>query len=85
VTVAAVTGQSGNYAASFTPTATGHWRLALSCTHSGYTYRWTEEVEVVTAAQADPAGALSGGSRTLVILTDEINPETGYRQVEIVR
>lgn len=54
VTVAAVSGQSGDYSATFTPTAVGRWKLNVSCLHSGTTYRWEEVFDVVTAAEANP-------------------------------
>jgi hypothetical protein len=73
---------NGRYEWAFTPSVDGNHSAVLVGSVSGDV---PINVQVVTAAQADPAGALSGGSRTLVILTDEINPETGYRQVEIVR
>lgn len=72
VTVAAIAGQSGRYGATFTPSATGLWAVEIECTHAGQTYRWSEDVEVVTAAQADPAAALAAATLTHVSPYDAI-------------
>lgn len=65
ITVAEVSGDAGTYAASFTPASVGQYALKLSIVQSGKTYRFSEAFEVVTAAQADPAAALSGVSVTV--------------------
>jgi len=62
VTVTTDSAITGEYPISFTPTAVGRWKVRVSCTHNGHTYRWEEVYDVITAAQADPAAALADAS-----------------------
>jgi hypothetical protein len=69
-TVAAVSGQSGDYAVTVPAnglSVAGLWRVNASCLHSdGVTYRFGWNVQVKTAAQADPVAYLAGASVELV-------------------
>lgn len=56
---------SGFYVATFTPSAVGTWLAAATYPANGTTRDITGTYEVVTAAQADPAAALSGSTITV--------------------
>lgn len=75
VTIATVSGQSGDYGATFTPTAVGRWKLKVTCAHNGYTYRWEETLDVLTPAQADPAAALASTVSAVETIAGRITPE----------
>ena len=64
---------SGTYRIAFTPTVVGVWHVTWSCSVDGETVRYEETVQVVTAAQRDPAAYLA--SQNLTIATP--SPDSG--------
>jgi hypothetical protein len=59
----------GYYGSTFEPDAVGDWELAVVYSAVTPSRRWGATVEVVTAAQADPAASLEGS------ITDLANAE----------
>lgn len=56
---------NGEYDVAFTPTSVGLWRVISTATVDGSAFVDTTDVQVITAAQADPVSALAGVSVTV--------------------
>ena len=71
---------SGEYDASFVPSAIGIWSFVAATTIDGEAAGWVESVQAVTAAQFDPAAQLAAGTVTVLSPVDALTGDATVYQ-----